>query len=63
MSEVSLLNIKQVCNRVGLCRQSIYNKLTAGEFPRPVHPGPRAVRWPSDEIDRWIEGLREARAA
>lgn len=57
----TLLNIKAVVARTGMCRTSVYTLLGKGRFPRPVYPTPNAPRWPSDEIDTWIESLRESR--
>jgi len=50
-----LLRLKEVRHRVGLQRSAIYLKIKHGEFPAPVHLGARAVAWPSDAIDAWID--------
>lgn len=39
----------------GLSRSSVYRLAAAGQFPKPISLGPRAVGWRADEIDRWIE--------
>ena len=39
----------------GLSRSSLYRLAAAGEFPRPIKLGPRAVGWRADEIAAWIE--------
>ena len=62
MSEVNLLSIKDICARTALHRQRIYERMARGEFPKPVRLGVRTVRWHSDDVDRWIEGLRERAA-
>lgn len=51
----SLLRLPQVIGRTGLCRTAIYESIKAGEFPRPVKLGARAVAWPSSQINSWIE--------
>ena len=38
-----------------LSRSNLYRKIAAGEFPRPIKLGPRAVGWRADEIAAWIE--------
>ena len=38
----------------GLSRSSIYAMMDAGEFPRPVRIGKRAVAWPQSEIEHWL---------
>ena len=58
---VSLLKIGAVMQRSGLARVTIYKRMAAGTFPRPVYPAPRAPRWRSDEIASWIERLSAER--
>lgn len=60
---ISLLNISEVCRRVGLSRPSIYRLLKAGRLPQPTYPAQRAPRWRSDEIDEFIERVSAERAA
>lgn len=50
-----LLRLKDVQHKVGLGRSAIYEKIKRGEFPAPVNIGTRAVAWPSDVIDAWID--------
>jgi prophage regulatory protein len=54
-SGVRMLRLPEVKYRVGLGRSSIYDRIKRREFPAPVHLGPRAVAWNSDEITDWIE--------
>jgi prophage regulatory protein len=50
-----LLRLKEVQHQVGLCRSAIYDKIKHGDFPAPVSLGGRAVAWPSDAIDAWVD--------
>jgi prophage regulatory protein len=60
----SLLRLPVVRARTGLSRSSIYARVAAGTFPRPIAIGPRAVAWPSDAVDAWIgERIRESYVA
>ena len=54
-----LLRLPQVKDLTGLSRASIYRYVDAGEFPRPVKLGARAVAWHASDVEAWIEG-REA---
>ena len=64
MTATSLLRLPAVRARTGLSRSSIYARVAAGTFPRPVAIGARAVAWPSDVIDAWIgERIRESHIA
>jgi prophage regulatory protein len=49
------LRLSEVQRRVPMSRSSIYNKISRGEFPRPINLGARAVAWLESEIDQWVE--------
>jgi prophage regulatory protein len=36
---------------------TIYRKIAASQFPRPVRLGPGSVRWKASEVSAWIDGL------
>lgn len=56
-----LIRRAEVIARVGLCKASIYNRMNAGEFPRPIPIGSGRVAWLESDIDTWItEKLSEA---
>jgi prophage regulatory protein len=38
----------------GLSRSSIYAMMDAGDFPRPIRIGRRAVAWPESSILAWL---------
>ncbi len=51
-----LLTFAQVSEAVALGRSTIYQRIKAETFPRPVSLGSQyCVRWRSDEIAAWIE--------
>jgi prophage regulatory protein len=54
---------RDVQDRTGLSRSTIYDLMDAGDFPRPIRLGPRAVGWLSHEVDEWIEDRRTERDA
>lgn len=45
----------EVENMTGLSRSTIYQRMAAGAFPKPVRLGPQRVGWISTEISQWIE--------
>jgi prophage regulatory protein len=49
-----LLTRQTVIEMVGLATPTIYKKMTAGEFPRPIKIG-RAARWSEQAVADWIE--------
>lgn len=38
----------------GLSRSTIYAMMGAGDFPRPIRIGKRAVAWPQSAIEAWL---------
>ena len=43
----------------GLSRSSIYLAISKEEFPKPIKIGRRAVGWPNDVIEKWVQKLME----
>ena len=59
-----LLRLPTVCERVGFKRSQIYALVKEGQFPGPIHLGPRAVAWDSDEVDGWVHArIQQSRKA
>jgi len=53
----SIIRMPDVCARTGLSRATIYARIAAGQFPRPVQLGPRAVGWKTSLVDSWLAAL------
>ena len=51
----SLIRLDEVRARTGLSRSGIYQKVSEGQFPKPVAIGSRAVAWVESEIAAWIQ--------
>jgi prophage regulatory protein len=51
---LNILRRKQVEQRTGLSRSSIYDAVKAGTFPAPINLGERAVGWIEAEVSDWI---------
>ena len=49
-----LLRREEVEIRCAIARTTIYRLMRCGQFPEPIKIGPRAVRWPESEIDKWL---------
>lgn len=49
-----LLRIKNVLATTGLSRSGLYEKISGGNFPKPIKLGPRAVAWIAVEVSDWI---------
>jgi prophage regulatory protein len=63
----SVLRIKEVQLRTGLCRSTIYDKLNAKSkrydpsFPKPINLGKHAVGFIATEVNAWIAAQMNAR--
>jgi prophage regulatory protein len=56
-----ILRLKEVINKTGLARSTIYKYLDAGTFPKPIPLGGRSVGWLDSEVHQWILTRIEAR--
>jgi prophage regulatory protein len=52
---VSMLRLKQLKERTGLGRSTLYERIRTGAWTAPVPLGPRAVGWPSHEVEALLE--------
>lgn len=52
------LRIAQVADKVALPKSTIYNKVKAGDFPKPYKDGASAF-WFEHEIDDWLIKLHD----
>lgn len=57
-----LLRLREVMERCGLSRSSIYRQIAKGALPAPVHVGGVSV-WPNSDFESWIGELKAARKA
>ena len=53
-NELVILRRRQVEQRTGLSRSTLYQYIKDGSFPKPVPLGPRAVGWIETEVRGWI---------
>jgi len=56
----NLIKLAEVQKRTALSRSSIYAKVAAGAFPRPVKQGSSSV-WVDTEVQAWIDALIASR--
>jgi prophage regulatory protein len=50
-----LLRLPAVLERIPFSRSTLYAKVSAGDFPPPVHMGERSVAWLERDVQAWIE--------
>jgi prophage regulatory protein len=56
-----LIRIDEVKHLTGISTATLYRKISAKEFPRPVRLGIVARAWPLSEVRDWIAGRIELR--
>ena len=49
-----MLNVREVAERVGLHRSTIWKKVRAGEFPPAYELSENKIGWPESEITTWL---------
>lgn len=54
-NKVRLIRRAEVMERVGLSKSSIYKRMTAQQFPKPVSIGGGRVAWVESDINNWID--------
>ena len=54
--KLSVLRRRQVEERTGLARSSLYALIADGQFPAPIRLSANTVGWLEHEIDDWIAG-------
>lgn len=52
---MNMLRLKEVINKTGLSRSSVYKYISEDKFPQPVHLGERTVAWVESEIEDWLK--------
>ena len=48
------ISMRQLRDRIGLSKTSIYNRINSGTFPRPVPIGPKRVVFIESEVEGWM---------
>ena len=56
-----ILKLKEVINRTGLGKTTLYTLINNADFPKQIPLGSRAVGWLENEVDSWILKRIEAR--
>ena len=61
MGEVTkLMTVKEVLSATGYkSRTTLWRRVRAGKFPKPISLSSHATRWKKTEIDTWINELPE----
>lgn len=55
MLQKTILRLPETMARTGISRSSVYAFIKAGNFPKPIALGPRAIGFLASDIDHWID--------
>lgn len=51
---MKVLRMKDLVEKLSICRSSIYNLINAGDFPPSFRIHKQSVGWLESDIDEWI---------
>ncbi len=51
---VKIIRMRELSQKTGCSRSTIYSFISRNEFPKPIPLGARAVGWIESEVDEWI---------
>lgn len=49
-----IVRLSEVVKMTGLCRSTIYRRMSEGGFPKPISLGARSVGWKESQITNWL---------
>ena len=50
-----IMRLKEITEKTGLAKSTIYNLISQGKFPKQIDLGARSVGWVDTEIEEWLE--------
>jgi len=54
-TNAKIIRLREVMNRTGLSRSTIYSLMSRGDFPKNIRIGSNSVGWLESEIEEWIQ--------
>jgi prophage regulatory protein len=55
------MRLKEVTEKTGLAKSTVYNLISQGKFPKQIDLGARSVGWVDTEIEEWLLAKIELR--
>jgi prophage regulatory protein len=49
-----ILRLRDVIQKTGLARSTIYSLISKDQFPKQVMLSPRCVGWSEDDVNDWV---------
>jgi prophage regulatory protein len=50
-----ILRLKSVLERTGLSRSTLYRKVQARTFPKPLKISERCIGWRESDVESWLQ--------
>jgi prophage regulatory protein len=50
-----IMRLKEVIEKTGLAKTTVYSLISQGKFPKQIELGVRSVGWVDTEVDEWLE--------
>ena len=60
-SEDRLLRVRDVLEKCGISKASLYEWMGQCRFPKLLQAGPKTIRWRASDVDRWMAELQPVR--
>jgi len=57
LSEDRIIRKREVLEKSGHSNATLYRRIAAGTFPKPLSTGPRSVGWKLSEVQKWMDSL------
>ncbi|BBL58838.1 helix-turn-helix transcriptional regulator [Methylomonas koyamae] len=60
MEKIKLLRLPEVLETTALPKSTLYARIKAGTFPKPVKLSARSVAWREEDVQAWLAALQAA---
>lgn len=57
-SQIGFIRQKQLLGFIGFSAPTLWRKVKAGTFPKPIKLGQNMTAWRSEEVQAWIEAQK-----
>jgi prophage regulatory protein len=59
MSDIKIYRLKELKEKLGVGKSTIYRWIKKGNFPAPIKLGERTVGWLESDLKKWLETKRK----
>lgn len=62
MLEKSILRIRDITQKYGISRSTVYREIKRGRFPIPVKVTDKISGWRAEDMEAWSQGLKHRKS-